>query len=89
MAAASTRLLVGVNRRGAIALRVPVDGTGDIAVTWNDDTTAMRSISGHDVVELSGLSPRRGINTLEIRAPAGTVVGSIELTAAPLSPEAR
>ena len=89
MTAASTRLLVGVNRRGAIALRVPVDGTGDIAVTWNDDTTAMRSISGHDVVELSGLWPRRGINTLEIRAPAGTVVGSIELTAAPLSPEAR
>ena len=84
MTAPSMRVLVGINRRGTIALRVPVDGTGDIAVTWNDDATATRHVAGRDAVELTGLSPQRGINTLEIHAPVGTVVGSIELIAAPL-----
>jgi hypothetical protein len=85
MVAPVRRLLIGVNRRGTIALRVPVDGTGDVAVVWNDDAAAVRRIAGRDAVELTGLSPRRGINTLEIRAPVGTVVGAIELTAAPLN----
>jgi hypothetical protein len=85
MAAPALRLLVGINRRGTIALRVPVEATGDVAVVWNDDAAAARRVAGRDVMELTGLSPRRGINTLEIRAPAGTVVGSIELTADPLN----
>jgi len=77
----SVRLLIGVNRRGAITLRMSVDGTGDIAVTWNDDATVARHITGHDTLELTALTPRRGINTLEIRAPIGTMIGAIEISA--------
>jgi hypothetical protein len=83
MATPLMRLLVGINRRGTIALRVPVEAAGDVAVTWNDGVTAARHIEGRGAIELSGLSPRREINSLEIRAPIGTLVAPIELTAAP------
>lgn len=83
MTAPTAQLLVAINRRGTVALRVPVEATGDVAVTWNDDITAVRHLEGRGAVELTGLVPRRGINTLEIRAPIGSVVTTIEITAAP------
>lgn len=77
------RVLVGLNRRGTVALRVPVTGTGHVAVTWNGDAGAERDIAGAGTIELAGLAPLRGINTLEIRAPPGTAIAAIEITASP------
>jgi hypothetical protein len=75
------RVLVGLNRRGTIALRVPISGTGRVAVTWNGDAGAERDIAGAATIELAGLAPLRGINTLEIRAPPGTTISAIEVAA--------
>jgi hypothetical protein len=83
MTAPTVRLLVGINRRGTVALRVPIEATGEVAVRWNDDVTATRHIDGRGAVELTGLVPRREINTLEIRAPIGSAVAPIEIRAAP------
>src|SRR5262249_54521416 len=75
------RVLVGLNRRGTVALRVPVTGTGHVAVTWNGEVGAEREIAGAATIELAGLAPLRGINTLEIRAPPGTAIAAIVITA--------
>ncbi|HEX3758109.1 MAG TPA: hypothetical protein VHW23_05365 [Kofleriaceae bacterium] len=75
------RVLVGLNRRGTVALRVPVTGTGHVAVTWNGGGRVERDVAGAATIELAGLAPLRGINTLEIRAPAGTAIAAIEITA--------
>jgi hypothetical protein len=83
MTAPSVRVLVGLNRRGTIALRVPVEGSGPVAVTWNAGATATGDIAGRGAVELAGLAPLRGINVLEIRAPIGAVIGTIEIAAGP------
>jgi hypothetical protein len=83
MTAPTVRLLIGLNRRGTVGLRVPVDAAAEVAVIWNDDVTVVRAVAGHGVVELAGLAPRRGTNTLEIRAPVGTVIAPIEVTAGP------
>jgi hypothetical protein len=77
------RALVGLNRRGTVALRVPVTGTGRVAVAWNGEAGAERGITGAGTIDLAGLVPRRGINTLEIRAPPGTAISAIEITASP------
>jgi hypothetical protein len=79
------RVLVGLNRRGTVALRVPVTGTGHVAVTWNGDAGAERELAGAGaaMIELAGLAPVRGINTLEIRAPPGTAIAAIEIAASP------
>jgi len=77
------RVLVGLNRRGTVALRVPVSGTGRVAVAWNGDTGAERDLAGAATIELAGLAPLRGINTLEIRGPPGTAISAIEITANP------
>lgn len=83
MTVPSVQLLVGLNRRGTVALRVPVEATGEVAVTWNGTAAATRQIAGRGTVELAGLEPLRGINTLEIRAPVGSVISAIEITAGP------
>jgi hypothetical protein len=83
LTSSSVRLLVGLNRRGTVSLRVSIQGTGQVAVVWNGDATVTRDIAGSGTVDLAGLTPLRGINTLEIRAPIGTVISPIEITAAP------
>jgi hypothetical protein len=83
MTAPSVRLLVGLNRRGTIGLRVPVEAGAHVAVTWNGGATVVRDVEVHGAVELAGLAPRRGINTLEIGAPTGTVIAPIEIIATP------
>jgi hypothetical protein len=87
LSSSSVRLLVGLNRRGTVSLRVPIQRTGEgsslVTITWNGNATATRDIAGSGTVDLAGLTPLRGINTLEIRAPIGTVIAPIEITAAP------
>ena len=83
MAAPTARVLIGLNRRGSIALRVPAVGSGRVAITWNGGATATADIAGRGSVELAGLAPLRGINTLDIRAPVGTAIAAIEITAGP------
>lgn len=77
------RVLVGLNRRGTVALRAPVSGAGRVALIWNGGASAEIEVAGRSVVALSGLAPLRGINTLEIRAPVGAVIGAIEIAAGP------
>ncbi|HEX3480335.1 MAG TPA: hypothetical protein VHT91_35195 [Kofleriaceae bacterium] len=77
------RVLVGLNRRGTIVLRVPVTGTGRVAVSWNGAAVAERDVAGAATIDLAGLAPLRGINTLEIRAPPGTAIAAIEIAASP------
>ncbi len=76
-AAPVARVRFGLNRRGPVALRVRVEGPGAIAVRWNG-AAARRDGSG--VLELTA-APTRGVNTVEIEAPPGTVVAPLELTA--------
>jgi len=83
MTAPSTRLLVGINRRGTIALRAPIEATGDVTLVWNDAAIATRQLDGRGTLELTGLVPRRGTNVLEIRAPVGSTVSPIDITAGP------
>jgi hypothetical protein len=75
------RVLVGLNRRGTVALRVPVTGTGRVAVSWNGGAAVERDVAGAATIDLAGLAPLRGINTLEIHAPPGTAIAAIEITA--------
>lgn len=83
MTGSRVRVLVGLNRRGTVALRVPVVGSGHVEVTWNGGAVAGADVAGRGAVELAGLAPLRGINTLEIRAPPGTVISPIEIAAGP------
>jgi dolichyl-phosphate-mannose-protein mannosyltransferase len=76
-AAPVVRIRFGINRRGPIALRIPVEGEGAIAASWNG-ATARRDGSG--VLELEA-APTRGVNTVELEAPIGTVVAPLELAA--------
>jgi hypothetical protein len=64
------RVLVGLNRRGAIDVTVPV--VEPSTVTWN----------GHDVGPSFHTDDlQRGINELEIVAPPGSAVGAIRIEA--------
>ena len=83
MTAPSVPLLVGINRRGTVALRVPIDATGDVTLTWNDSVTLTRRLDGRGTLELTGLTPRRETNVLDIRAPVGSLVAPIDITAGP------
>jgi hypothetical protein len=83
MTAPSVQLLVGINRRGTVALRVPIEASGDVTLVWNDSVTITRSVDGRGTLELTGLVPRREVNVLEIRAPVGSVVAPIDITARP------
>ena len=83
MTAPRVRLQIGVNRRGTVALRVPVECTGEVRVRWNGGAAVDRHVAGRATVELAGRVPLRGTNTLEIEAPIGTVIAPIEITAGP------
>jgi hypothetical protein len=83
LAAPSVRILVGLNRRGTVELRVPIEGWGPVAVAWNGGAPVVREIAGSGDVVLAGLEPLRGINLLEIHAPPSTVISTIKITAAP------
>jgi hypothetical protein len=83
MIASTARVLIGLNRRGTVALRVPADGTGPVAIRWNDGAPTITTLTGHATVELADLAPRRGINTLEILAAPGIAISTIEITAHP------
>jgi hypothetical protein len=50
MTAPSVRVLVGLNRRGTIALRVPVLAAARVAVTWNGEATVVRDVEAHGAV---------------------------------------
>ena len=71
------RVRFGLNRRARVGVRIAVEGSGPIAASWNG-ATARREGSG--VLELSA-APTRGVNTVEIEAPPGTVVAPLELAA--------
>ena len=77
MTASVARVRFGLNRRGRIEVRISVEGTGPIAASWNG-AAARREGSG--VLELAA-APTRGVNTVEIDAPPGTVVAPLELAA--------
>ncbi|HSR97597.1 MAG TPA: hypothetical protein VLM79_11130 [Kofleriaceae bacterium] len=83
MTAPRAELLVGINRRGTVALRAPIEAKGDVTLVWNDAASVTRHLDGRGTLELTGLAPRRGTNVLEIRAPAGSTVSTIEITAGP------
>lgn len=74
---AIARVRFGLNRRGPVVVRVRVEGQGAIAVRWNG-AAARRDGSG--LLELVA-APTRGVNTVEIEAPPGTVVAPLELAA--------
>lgn len=74
---AVARVRFGLNRRGPVVVRVHVEGQGAIAARWNR-AAARRDGSG--ALELSA-APTRGVNTVEIEAPPGTIVAPLELAA--------
>ncbi len=71
------RVRFGLNRRARVEVRIAAWGSGPIAASWNG-AAARREGSG--VLELSA-APTRGVNTVEIEAPPGTVVAPLELAA--------
>lgn len=72
------QLWFSINRRGMVTARIHVEGTGTITARWNG-VTATRNGTG--ILELTA-EPTRGINTLALEAPAGTVVTAVDLEAA-------
>ena len=75
-------VLVGLNRRGTITLRVPIEATGHVALAWNGEPAVAQELAGKATLELTAV-PQRGINTLTISAPPGALVSTIELVATP------
>jgi hypothetical protein len=75
--------LVGLNRRGSVSLRIPAIGSGRLSARWNDGPASVAEIAGRGTLDLPGLVPLRGINTLELAGPPGLIIGSIDITAAP------
>jgi hypothetical protein len=71
------RVRFGLNRRAPVVVRIRVEGEGPIAARWNG-AAARRDGSG--VLELTA-APTRGVNTVEIEAPPGTIVLPLELAA--------
>ncbi len=73
-------VLIGLNRRGSVTLKVQVETTGHVALAWNGDEVRAADVTGKATLELH-VEPRRGINTLTIHAPVGALVSTIELIA--------
>ncbi len=65
----------GVNRVDPISVRILIDGTGHVVARWNDQVAER---SGKGTLELVGIA-LRGVNTIEIEGPVGTIVSPIEL----------
>jgi hypothetical protein len=85
MTAPTARILVGLNRRGEVALAVPirVEAPATIRLRWNGATIAEQTIAGAGVIEARTRDLARGINALELEAPVGTLVSPIDLHAGP------
>ena len=66
----------GINRVDRIAIRIPVETSGRVVARWNDQ---LAERTGTGTLELGGTA-LRGVNTLELEAPPGTIVSPIELT---------
>lgn len=83
-------LLVPLNRRhGPIALQVKIGAAAEAVVTlrWNGTEVARQTVPAGDAVLTARLETlRRGVNELEISAPAGTAVASFALDVPPGTP---
>jgi hypothetical protein len=66
----------GINRVDRIAIRIAVETSGRVVARWNDQ---LAERTGTGTLELGGTA-LRGVNTLELEAPPGTIVSPIELT---------
>ena len=66
----------GINRRDPLTLRIAVETSGRVVARWND---AVAERTGTGVLVLQGVAPR-GVNTLVIEAPAGTLVAPIDIS---------
>ena len=77
------RIFVGLNRRGHIRLRVPIQSEGRVYLYWNGDEVAAMQVNGHTLVEARTKEFRRGVNWLEIQAPSGTMLSRPEIFAEP------
>lgn len=101
LAGTKGRILIGLNRRHGpvdLALSVSAPGRSDAAsgaapaqipvtLAWNGAAVASRRNSaGRDKVTATLESLQRGVNVLEIAAPPGTVVHTVELSVAPSTP---
>jgi hypothetical protein len=77
MSATTAKIRFGINRRDEISITIPIEPKhgGKAVARWNDQV-AERTGTGTLVLEGSAL---RGVNTLEIEAPQGTVLSAIEL----------
>jgi hypothetical protein len=83
MIGTEARVLIGLNRRGGVTLHLPIEATGHVELTWNDDVTIAQDVAGKATLELVAPTTIRGVNTLAITAPPGTLVSSVVLIATP------
>lgn len=79
----SARLLVGLNRRGGVLLRIPVEleAPAVVTVAWNGDPQRFQLPAGASTLKVSGSPLRRGTNVLELTTPGEMIVKSIEIRA--------
>ncbi len=78
------RVLVGLNRRDPITFtaRASRSAPGTIELWLDGDRLATARLAA-DPIQIRGTTPRarRGVNELEIRAPAGTIVHALDVRA--------
>lgn len=69
------RVRFGLNRTDVITVAIPVDSTGRVTARWNGRVAEQ---TGKGVLKLDGTA-LRGVNTIELDGPPGTVIAPIEL----------
>ena len=75
------RILVGLNRKGGVELRVTLDGSGRGRVSWNDELLVEQAIGPGVTLDAVARTIRRGTNELVIEAPPGAVLHPIAISA--------
>ena len=76
-------ILIGLNRRGSIRVRLPVHGVGELTIRWNGTALFHGEMTGHELLELEANDVRRGVNALTVTAPVSTTLDEISLVAEP------
>lgn len=66
------RMFVGLNRRGDLRVRIPLQASGFVRVGWDGDVMVDRVLVGSEVVELVVRDVSRGVHWLELEAAPGT-----------------
>jgi hypothetical protein len=68
----SARMFIGLNRRGDLRVRIPIQASGFVRLAWDGEVQVDRVLVGSEVLELVVHDVSRGVHWLEVEASPGT-----------------